>query len=402
MTAFRTLDDIEVAGRRVLVRVDLNVPMREGAVGDTTRIDRVAPTLRELAERGARVIVASHFGRPKGKRVVAMSLGPLAAPLSQALGGLPVRFVPDCVGAEAEAEVAALAPGDVALLENVRFHAGEEANDPAFADALAGLSDLYVNDAFSAAHRAHASTTAVAERLPNAAGRLMQAELEALGKALQAPERPVIAVVGGAKVSTKLALLANLIERVDRLVIGGAMANTFLHAQGVSVGASLHEPDLVADARRIMEEASGAGCEIVLPTDVVVTREFREGAESTIVPVADVPDDGMILDVGPETCARIVTALADSRTLVWNGPLGAFEIAPFDRATMRCARAAARLTDEGSLLSVAGGGDTVAALQGAGVLGNFSYVSTAGGAFLEWLEGKTLPGVAALEARTNA
>ena len=284
MTAFRTLDDIEVAGRRVLVRVDLNVPMREGAVGDTTRIDRVAPTLIELAERGAKVIVASHFGRPKGRPVPAMSLEPLVEPLSGALGGLPVRFVPDCIGAEAEAAVAALAPGDVALLENLRFHAGEEANDPALADALARLADLYVNDAFSAAHRAHASTTAVAERLPSAAGRLMQAELEALGKALQAPERPVMAVVGGAKVSTKLALLANLIERVDRLVIGGAMANTFLHAQGVAIGASLHEPDLAADARRIIEEASRAGCEIVLPTDVVVTREFREGAESTIVP----------------------------------------------------------------------------------------------------------------------
>ena len=397
MTGFRTLDDIEVAGKRVLVRVDLNVPMREGAVGDTTRIDRVAPTVKELAERGARVIVASHFGRPKGKRVPAMSLKPLAAPLARALGGLPVRFVPDCIGAEVEAAVASLAPGGVALLENLRFHAGEEANDPAFADALAGLADLYVNDAFSAAHRAHASTAAVAERLPNAAGRLMQAELEALGKALQAPERPVIAIVGGAKVSTKLALLANLIERVDRLVIGGAMANTFLHAQGAAIGASLHEPDLAADARRIVAEASGAGCEIVLPTDVVVTREFREGAEGAVTRAADVPANGMILDLGPETCTRIETTLATSRTLVWNGPLGAFEIAPFDRATTGCARAAARLTQEGSLLSVAGGGDTVAALQRAGVLGAFSYVSTAGGAFLEWLEGRTLPGVAALE-----
>ena len=398
MTAFRSLDDIEVAGKRVLVRVDLNVPTREGAVGDATRIDRVAPTLRELAERGAKVIVASHFGRPKGKPVAAMSLGPLAEPLSQALGGLPVRFVSDCIGPEAEAAVNALRPGDVALLENLRFHAGEEANDPAFADALARLADLYVNDAFSAAHRAHASTTAVASRLPSAAGRLMQAELEALGKALQAPGRPVIAVVGGAKVSTKLAVLANLIRRVDRLVIGGAMANTFLHAQGVGVGASLHEPDLAADARGILVEAADGGCEIVLPTDVMVTREFREGAESTAVPVADVPADGMILDLGPETCARIEAALAESRTLVWNGPLGAFEIVPFDRATTTCARAAARLTEAGGLLSVAGGGDTVAALQGAGVLGDFSYVSTAGGAFLEWLEGRTLPGVAALEA----
>ena len=398
MTAFRSLDDIEVAGKRVLVRVDLNVPMREGAVGDATRIDRVAPTLSELAERGARVIVASHFGRPRGKPVAAMSLSPLAEPLSHALGGLPVRFVPDCIGDGTEAAVAALAPGDVALLENLRFHPGEEANDPAFADALARLADLYVNDAFSAAHRAHASTTAVAARLPSAAGRLMQAELEALGKALRAPERPVIAVVGGAKVSTKLAILANLIRRVDRLVIGGAMANTFLHAQGVAVGASLHEPDLAADARRIMAEAEGAGCEIVLPTDVAVTQEFREGAEDTVTFVGDVPANGMILDLGPETCARIEAVLAQSRTLVWNGPLGAFEIAPFDRATTTCARAAARLTGAGRLLSVAGGGDTVAALQGAGVLGAFSYVSTAGGAFLEWLEGRTLPGVAALEA----
>ena len=397
MTAFRTLDDIEVAGRRVLVRVDLNVPMREGAVGDTTRIDRVAPTLKELAERGARVVAASHFGRPRGRPVPAMSLAPLAGPLSQALGGLPVRFVSDCVGADTEAAVAALAPGDVALLENLRFHAGEEANDAAFADALARLADLYVNDAFSAAHRAHASTTAVAARLPSAAGRLMQAELEALGKALQAPERPVVAVVGGAKVSTKLAVLANLIRRVDRLVIGGAMANTFLHARGVAVGASLHEPDLAEDARRITGEAEGAGCEIVLPADVVVTREFREGAASETVPIDAVPPDGMILDVGPGTCARIEAALGASRTLVWNGPLGAFEIAPFDRATNSCARAAARLTGAGALLSVAGGGDTVAALQGAGVLGAFSYVSTAGGAFLEWLEGRTLPGVAALE-----
>ena len=399
MSAFRTLDDVEVAGRRVLVRVDLNVPMREGAVGDTTRIDRVAPTLKELSERGAKVIVASHFGRPKGRPVPAMSLGPLAAPLAQALGGLPVRFVSDCVGERAEAAAAALAPGEVALLENLRFHAGEEGNDAAFADALARLADLYVNDAFSAAHRAHASTTAVAERLPSAAGRLMQAELEALGKALQAPARPVIAVVGGAKVSTKLAVLSNLIRRVDCLVIGGAMANTFLHARGVAVGASLHEPDLAADARRIAAAAEAAGCEILLPTDVVVTREFREGAESEAVPIAQVPADGMILDLGPETCARIEAALGASRTLVWNGPLGAFEIAPFDRATATCARTAARLTQAGALLSVAGGGDTVAALHGAGVLGAFSYVSTAGGAFLEWLEGRTLPGVAALETQ---
>ena len=402
MSAFRTLDDIAVEGLRVLVRVDLNVPMQGGAVGDATRIDRVAPTLTELAAAGARVIVASHFGRPKGKPVEAMSLAPLAEPLSRALGGRPVRFVDDCIGEQAEAAVAALAPGEVLLLENLRFHAGEEANDPAFAAALARLADAYVNDAFSAAHRAHASTAAVAARLPSAAGRLMQAELEALGKALQAPERPLCALVGGAKVSTKLAVLANLIPRVDRLVIGGAMANTFLHAQGISVGASLSEPALADEARRIMAAADTAGCEIVLPTDVVVTREFREGAENAVVPVADVPGDGMILDLGPETVARIEAALAASRTLVWNGPLGAFEIAPFDRATATCARAAARLTQAGTLLSVAGGGDTVAALQAAGVLGAFSYVSAAGGAFLEWLEGRTLPGVAALEAGPGA
>ena len=397
MTAFRTLDDIEVAGLRVLVRVDLNVPMQGGAVGDATRIDRVAPTLTELAAAGARVIVASHFGRPKGRRVEAMSLAPLAAPLSRALGGRPVRFVADCIGEQAEAAVTALAPGEVLLLENLRFHAGEEANDPGFADALARLADAYVNDAFSAAHRAHASTTALAARLPSAAGRLMQAELEALGRALQAPERPVTALVGGAKVSTKLAVLANLTRQVDRLVIGGAMANTFLHARGVAVGASLHEPDLADEARRIMAAAEASGCAIVLPADVVVTREFREGAEGTVMRVADVPADGIILDLGPETVARIEAALAASRTLVWNGPLGAFEIAPFDRATATCSRAAARLTQAGTLLSVAGGGDTVAALQAAGVRDAFSYVSAAGGAFLEWLEGRTLPGVAALE-----
>ena len=399
MTAFRSLDDIEVAGRRVLVRVDLNVPMREGAVGDATRIDRVAPTLRELAERGARVIVASHFGPAEGQvRAGHVSRPPRRAAFAGRSAACRCASSPIASAGRPRSPRPRSRPATWPLLENLRFHRGEEANDAAFADALAALADLYVNDAFSAAHRAHASTTAVAERLPSAAGRLMQAELEALGKALQAPERPVVAVVGGAKVSTKLAVLANLIQRVDRLVIGGAMANTFLHAQGVAVGASLHEPDLADDARRIMAAAEDAGCEILLPSDVAVTREFRKGAESTVVTVADVPADGMILDLGPETCARIEAALAQSRTLVWNGPLGAFEVVPFDRATTACARAAARLTQAGGLLSVAGGGDTVAALQGAGVLGAFSYVSTAGGAFLEWLEGRTLPGVAALEA----
>jgi phosphoglycerate kinase len=396
MTAFKTLDALEVAGKRVLVRVDLNVPMRDGAISDATRIDRVAPTLNELAGGGARVIAMSHFGRPKGEVVPAMSLAPLAEPLSESLGGRVVHFVPDCIGDDAAAAVEALAPGEVALLENLRFHPGEEKNDSAFADALAALGDLYVNDAFSAAHRAHASTTAVAERLPSAAGRLMQAELEALGKALQDPTRPVVAVVGGAKISTKLALLGNLIERVDSLIIGGGMANTFLHAQGIGVGKSLCETDLAETARDIMRAAEARGCAIVLPDDVVVAREFKEHAETETVPADAVPDDAMILDVGSATVARIEAAFGAARTLVWNGPLGAFEIEPFDIATVAAAREAARLTKTGSLLSVAGGGDTIAALRHAGALDSFSYVSTAGGAFLEWLEGKTLPGVAAL------
>ena len=402
MTAFRSLDDIEVAGKRVLVRVDLNVPMRDGAVDDATRIDRVAPTLEELAAKGARVIAVSHFGRPKGKATAAMSLAPLCAPLSRSLGGHPVRFVADCIGEAAAGALDRLAPGEVVLLENLRFHAGEEANDPAFADALAALADLYVNDAFSAAHRAHASTTAVAARLPSAAGRLMQAELEALGKALQDPERPLVAVVGGAKVSTKLALLANLIERVDSLVIGGGMANTFLHARGLAVGRSLCEPDLAEAAREITRDAAPAGCAILLPPDVVVARRLAENAENEAVPASAVPEEGMILDLGPETVARIERTLARARTLVWNGPLGAFEIPPFDRATVACARAAARLTGAGRLNSVAGGGDTIAALHHAGVRESFSYVSTAGGAFLHWLEGRTLPGVAALAAKGAA
>lgn len=394
--AFRSLDDIEVAGKRVLVRIDLNVPMREGALRDATRIDRVAPTLAELADKRARVVAMSHFGRPRGKAVAAMSLAPLRAPLSRALGGRPVRFAPACIGAEAAAAVESLAPGDVVLLENLRFHEGEETNDPGFADALAALADLYVNDAFSAAHRAHASTTAVAARLPSAAGRLMQAELEALGEAFRDSARPVVAVVGGAKVSTKLALLANLTERADSLVVGGGMANTFLQAQGLPIGKSLCEPDLAADARRIMRDAGERGCDILLPPDAMVARRFEKDAEACAVAADAVPEDGMILDLGPRAVARIEERFAAAHTLLWNGPLGAFEIPPFDGATVACARAAARLTRAGRLRSVAGGGDTIAALRHAGVFDSFSYVSTAGGAFLHWLEGRTLPGVAAL------
>ncbi len=399
MAAFRTLDDLDggaIRGKRVLVRADLNVPTREGAVSDATRIDRVAPTLLALAEKGARVIILSHFGRPKGKRVPAMSLEPVVGPLSEALGGRAVGFASDCVGPVAAAAVAALGDGEFALLENLRVHPGEEANDEAFAAALAALGDLYVNDAFSTAHRAHASTTGIARHLPALAGRLMQAELEALENALERPEHPLVAVVGGAKVSTKLALLGNLIAKVDRLVIGGAMANTFLQARGSAVGKSLCEADQAATARQIAARAEAAGCSVILPVDAVIAREFKAGAPTETVAIDAVPAEAMILDLGPASVALIIEALRAAKTLVWNGPLGAFEVPPFDRATTATAQAAAALTRAGTLLSVAGGGDTVAALRHAGVVEQFSYVSTAGGAFLEWLEGKTLPGVAAL------
>lgn len=395
MTAFATLDDIKVAGRRVLVRADLNVPMKDGQVSDATRIERLAPTIRELADKGARVIVLSHFGRPKGKRESSMSLAPLAPALGKALGK-SVRFVEESIGSKVEAAVAALKDGEVLLAENLRFHAEEEANDPGFAKALARLGDVYVNDAFSCAHRAHASTEAVARLLPAAAGRLMQAELEALHKALESPRRPLAAVVGGAKVSTKLELLGNLISRVDVLVIGGGMANTFLYAKGIAIGRSLSERDMADTARRIMEQAEAAKKRIVLPIDAVVAPAITAGDAARTVPIGRVPEDQMILDVGPKSIADTVTAIEGCRTLVWNGPLGAFEHAPFDRGTVAVAKAAAKLTKAGSLLSVAGGGDTVAALAAAGVEDQFSYVSTAGGAFLEWLEGKELPGVAAL------
>jgi phosphoglycerate kinase len=395
---FKTLDDIEVNGKRVLLRGDLNVPMRDGRVSDATRIERLLPTITELAESGAKVVVLSHFGRPKGEVVADMSLRPVCEALQAALGSRRVVFAEDCIGAPAGEVVDTLAQGDVALLENLRFHPGEEANDPDFARSLAALGDFYVNDAFSAAHRAHASTAALAALLPCAAGRNMQAELEALSAALENPQRPVAAVVGGAKVSSKLDVLGHLVDKVDVLVIGGGMANTFLYAQGHEVGASLCEKDLADTARSILVKAGGAGCDIVLPVDVVVAREFKEGADATIVPATAAPGDQMILDFGPESVAVIEARLKSCRTLVWNGPLGAFETPPFDAATVAVAKAAAALSAKGALTSVAGGGDTVAALAHAGASADFTYISTAGGAFLEWLEGKTLPGVAALRA----
>ncbi len=393
---FKTLDDIEFNGRRVILRGDLNVPMRDGHVTDSTRLDRLAPTINELAEGGAKVVVISHFGRPKGAVVPEMSLKPVAAALEKSLGGRSVAFAPNCVGADTEAAVAALPEGGVVLLENLRFHAGEEANDSAFAGALATLGDCYVNDAFSAAHRAHASTEAIAHLLPAAAGRNMEAELTALAAALDDPKRPVAAIVGGAKVSSKLDVLGHLVDKVDVLIIGGGMANTFLFALGIAVGASLCEKDLADTARDILTRAKTKNCQIVLPTDAVVAKAFEAGAPSQTIPADAVPDDQMILDFGPESISAITARLAECRTLVWNGPLGAFEVPPFDTATVAVAQAAAALCDEGKLIAVAGGGDTVAALAHAGVTERFSYVSTAGGAFLEWMEGKTLPGVAAL------
>ena len=393
----RSLDALVLAGKRVLLRADLNVPMKDGAVADTTRLDRLAPTVREICDKGAAAVVLSHFGRPKGERVAALSLRPLVEPLSRALGGRAVAFAEDCIGPVAEKAAGALRPGEVLLLENLRFHAGEEANDPGFAGALAALGDIYVNDAFSAAHRAHASTEGLAHLLPAAAGRSLEAELEALAGALETPERPLAAIVGGAKVSTKLDLLGNLLRRVDMLAIGGAMANTFLHALGTDVGASLCEAGMADTARAILADADAAGCEIVLPSDVVVAQALEAGAPAETVPVAAVPGDAMILDIGTGSANALAARLAACRTLVWNGPLGAFEMPPFDAATVRVARAAAELTRAGSLRTVAGGGDTVAALAHAGVADEFSYLSTAGGAFLEWLEGKTLPGVAALD-----
>jgi phosphoglycerate kinase len=397
--SFRTLDDADLRGRRALVRVDINVPMADGQVSDDTRLRAALPTIAKLRSGGAKVILLAHFDRPKGKRVPEMSLKPLVRPLA-GLVGAPVAFADDCVGEAAAAAVAAMQPGDVLLLENVRYHAGEEANDSAFAAALAANGDLYVNDAFSAAHRAHASTEGLARLLPAYAGEQMRRELEALDLALGKPQRPVMGIVGGAKVSTKLDLLNNLVGRLQFLAIGGGMANTFRFAQGYEIGGSLCEKDMADTAREILTKAEAAGCEIILPTDVVVAQALEPGAPSHVAQLVlggeGLRPDEKIFDVGPDTLARIVTAMSEARTLIWNGPLGVFEVQPFDKSTVQAAREAARLATAGRLVAVAGGGDTIAALNAAGVIDDFTFVSTAGGAFLEWMEGKTLPGVAAL------
>ena len=397
MSSFRTLDDADLKNKRVLLRVDLNVPMENGKVTDATRIERVAPTITEIADKGGKVIILAHFGRPKG-RDPKNSLRPVATALSHVIKR-PVGFAEDCVGPVAKAAVDAMKPGDILVLENTRFHKEEEKNDPAFVEQLASLGDVFVNDAFSAAHRAHASTEGLGHKLPAYAGRAMQAELEALSKALVAPAKPVIAIVGGAKVSTKIDLLENLVGRVEALVIGGGMANTFLHAQGVKIGKSLAERDLADTARRIMDKAEAAKCAIILPVDAIVAFKFEAGAPSQAYGLDAIPDDGMILDIGPLSIERVTHAIDDARTLLWNGPLGAFEIAPFDRGTVAAARHAAERTRAGKLVSIAGGGDTVAALNHAGVADSFSYISTAGGAFLEFCEGKALPGVEVLRAK---
>lgn len=395
---FRTLDDMDLAGKVVLCRVDVNVPMENGVVTDATRIEKIVPTIEDILARGGKPVLLAHFGRPKGRRDPEMSLAQILPALRAALPGRTVTFAEDCIGAPAKAAVQAMQPGEVVLLENTRYHAGEEKNDPELSAAMAALGDVYVNDAFSAAHRAHSSTAGIARLLPACAGRLMEAELKALDAALGNPVRPVVAVVGGAKVSTKLDLLGNLVRRVDHLVIGGGMANTFLVAQGIEVGKSLAERDMAPTAREIVEKARAAGCTIHLPLDVVVAREFRAHAASETLPADACPADAMILDAGPRTVAHLAEVFGACRTLIWNGPLGAFELEPFDAATNAAAKLAADLTAAGRLTSVAGGGDTVAALNKAGAAGAFSYISTAGGAFLEWMEGKVLPGVAALSA----
>jgi phosphoglycerate kinase len=399
MADFRTLDDLgEIRGKRALVRVDLNVPMADGRVSDDTRMRATLPSVTELADKGAIILLLSHFGRPNGERRADMSLSRIVGPYEQVLGR-PVRFIDDCVGAAAKAAIAGMKPGQIAILENTRFHPGEEKNDPALAKEMAALGDFYVNDAFSAAHRAHASTEGIAYLLPAYAGRAMEAELNALEKALGSPERPVAAVVGGAKVSTKLELLGNLVARVDHLIIGGGMANTFLAARGVDVGRSLCEHDLSGTVEEIMTAAERAGCIVHLPYDVVVAKEFAPHPLGLrICNVHEVAADEMILDIGPAAVEALADVLKTCRTLVWNGPLGAFETPPFDAATTALAKTAAALTQSGVLVSVAGGGDTVAALNHAGVAGDLTFVSTAGGAFLEWMEGKKLPGVEALTA----
>ncbi|PZQ51463.1 MAG: phosphoglycerate kinase [Rhodovulum sulfidophilum] len=393
---WKSLDDIDLDGKVVLTRVDINVPVEDGKVTDATRIERIAPTIQDILAKGGKPVLLAHFDRPKGKVVPSMSLK-VTLPALEAVLGQKIAFADDCVGPVAKAAVDALPDGGVLLLENTRFHAGEEKNDPEFARELAALGDVYCNDAFSAAHRAHASTEGIARLMPCCAGRLMQAELTALGKALGKPEHPVVAVVGGAKVSTKLELLGNLIDKVDSIVIGGGMANTFLAAQGIDVGKSLCEHDMTGTAQEIMAKAEAANCALILPADVVVAGEFKAGAASEVVAADACPADKMILDAGPKAVAEVKEVFGKAKTLVWNGPLGAFEIPPFNTATDAAATEAAALTRAGKLLSVAGGGDTVAALNASGAAASFTYVSTAGGAFLEWLEGKTLPGVAALD-----
>ena len=394
--SWRTLDDMQLAGKVVLTRVDINVPVEDGKVTDATRIERIVPTVRDILEAGGKPVLLAHFGRPKGQPNPDMSLEILVPALTEALG-VPVKFAENCIGGPAKIAVSQLQAGEVLLLENTRFHAGETANEPIFAASLAALGEVFCNDAFSAAHRAHASTEALARLLPSCAGRLMQAELSALETALGTPTRPVMAVVGGAKVSTKLELLGNLVSRVDHLVIGGGMANTFLAAQGIDVGKSLAEHEMTDTASEILTKAEEAGCQIILPSDIVVAREFKAQADHQTVAADACPADAMILDAGPDTVARISDTMSGCRTLIWNGPLGAFELEPFDAATNAAAAKAAELTRADSLVSVAGGGDTVAALNQAHAADDFTYISTAGGAFLEWMEGKTLPGVAALQ-----
>ncbi|WP_281994466.1 phosphoglycerate kinase [Ruegeria faecimaris] len=393
---WKTLDDMDLNGKRVLVRVDINVPVVDGVVTDATRIQRIVPTIRDILAAGGKPILLAHFGRPGGERRESLSLKQLIPTLESAFGA-QVLFAADCVGTEAELVADTLQAGQVLLLENTRFHAAETKNDPDLAAGMAKLGEVYCNDAFSAAHRAHSSTEAIARLLPACAGRLMQAELQALESALGAPERPVTAVVGGAKVSTKLELLGNLIDKVDHLIIGGGMANTFLVAQGISVGKSLAETAMKDTAAEILAKAENSGCQIVLPCDVVVAKAFQANAPHQVLPADQCPEDGMILDAGPESVAAITEVISQSRTLIWNGPLGAFELEPFDAATNAAALKAAALSRSGQLVSVAGGGDTVAALNASGAARDFTYISTAGGAFLEWMEGKTLPGVAALE-----
>jgi phosphoglycerate kinase len=397
MGAFHTLDEADVKGKRILLRVDFNVPMGNGKISDVTRIERIAPTITEIADKGGKVILLSHFGRPKG-RDPKDSLKPVAEASAKIIKR-PMAFADDCIGASAEAAVGAMKPGDILCLENTRFHAGEEKNDPAFVAALAKLGDIWVNDAFSVAHRAHASTEGLGHKLPAFAGRTMQAEIDALTKALETPRRPVAAVIGGAKVSTKLDLLGNLVAKVNALIIGGGMANTFLAAQGKSVGKSLCEHDLAKTAHNILAEAKSKNCEVVLPVDAVVARKFEANSPSRVVSIDDVGAEDMILDIGPRSVEHVISVLARMKTLVWNGPFGAFELEPFDNGTIEVAEAVAELTETGKLVSVAGGGDTVAALNAAGVTDRFTYVSTAGGAFLEWMEGKALPGVEVLRIK---